>query len=232
MTSAAVKDAPPMRASDHADASSVRASLSIDTFQYLVDKCAKLRLNQEIANGSAEHARVLIAKLFEIARSDVRLVSGHLRVETAKGVEIYGHKPVIDAAKKFLRDPNAHLSITVQGSEVDRGDDNIFLKSVVEDPSRNGKITVYVPAFGELKKDDTPHYMVADREAYRFETGVDASPTQTSIVAIANFGDPRTAEDLSDLYSETIEYLDEPNRQTIRRTFEPGEMFSLMASAA
>lgn len=225
MTAVAAKGFMPLRIdpSKIVDDAEVRSSLPLETFHYLVNKCAHLRLDQEIANGSADHARILIAKLFEIARYEVRLMSGQLRTKTDQGVEIYGHKPVVAAAQKFLRDPTASLSITVQSGEIDADDKNIFLKSIVEDQSRKGKVIVYIPARGELEAEDTPHYMVADREAYRLETFVDDRSTPT-MVGVANFGDPGTAVDLIDLYDETVAYLERPETTTVKRIYLAGEV--------
>ena len=119
------------------------STISIDAYKRLVDRCARERLNHAIANGSAFHARILISKLFEIAKREVSLITGVLRVRTKEGIDIYGYAPVIDNAKSFLSDPNTRLSIIIQDVHPVDGNTNRFLKAIVDDDSETAKLNLY-----------------------------------------------------------------------------------------
>jgi len=180
-------------------------SIPLEKYQALVDLCAAERLDYPIANGSALHARILIDKLFNIARTSVYLVTGSLRQASTENIEIYAHARVIESAKKFLRSsPAASLSIVIQGGEIDGGAENRFLREIVDDAARQGVITVYRPKQGVLSSHETPHFMVTDSSAYRFETGKDASPRNESISAVANFGDDESARTLSNIFTKVL----------------------------
>src|SRR4051812_44309174 len=92
--------------------------LAMSSYIALVNRCADGRLNQEISNGSPFHARVLISKLFEVARKRVQIVSGSLTDTTPDGVQVYGFPEIINQARRFLREPSSHLSIVVQRGQV------------------------------------------------------------------------------------------------------------------
>lgn len=177
-------------------------------YQELVDRCARDRLDLPIANGSAFHARILIAKLFEIAKEEVQIVSGKLTDTSAKGVDVYGHQPVIDQAKRFLSSPGTVLSIVLQDGRIDQGNDNRFLKQLMTDPARNGTIQVYAPP-ADIVDSATPHFMVADGGAYRLETAKDADPKEEAIKAIANFGDLLSGRELAALFTDVQSILEE-----------------------
>ncbi|MGQ0741895.1 MAG: hypothetical protein ACT4OG_06325 [Alphaproteobacteria bacterium] len=200
---------------------------SLDSYHELVNTCARLRLNFQIANGSAVHARILISKLFEIARREVLLISGTVREasDEQNGVEIYPHPPVIEQAQRFLRLPNTSLSILVQTGTIDRGQENRFLNAIINDEARVGIVKILQPKKGSLSTDETPHFMVSDRAAYRFETGRDATPTNTGISAVANFGDTKGAKGLGELFDEFGSLLETPEYQQRICTFETGARF-------
>lgn len=159
-----------------------------------------------IANGSAKHARILIGKLFEVARRDVRIVSGALTETTRDGVEVYSYEPLVEQAKKFLAQPETSLSIIVQSGRLDGGEENVFLRQLRSDNSRAGSINVFVPR-QDLLGDSAPHFMVADALAYRLETGQDARPGNESTAAVANFGDEKSAEGLRGLFEDLLAFL-------------------------
>lgn len=147
-------------------------------------------------------AQILIAKLFEIAKHEVVIVSGHLTDENSDGVEVYGHAPVITAAKKFLQDSAAKLSIILQDAELDRGNENRLLRNLAEDPARKGKVRVVFPT-AKAVGESTPHFMVSDRYAYRFEQ----NPVPKKTEAIANFGDPKNGKTLAAYFDVLLDDL-------------------------
>jgi hypothetical protein len=202
-----------------------RVIVPLPVYQQLVDRCARERLNLAIANGSAFHARILISKLFEIAKEKVEIVSGRLTDVNPKGIDVYGFESVIAAARKFLTAPSTVLTIIVQHGSVHRGNENRFLKQVVDDPNRNGTVHLCIPKIG-LLDESVPHFMVSDRGAYRVETGKDAKPSEEAIKAIANFGDAKTGEELAKLFADLQSYLADNDSSSVIHTYKPGHALS------
>jgi hypothetical protein len=200
-------------------------TIPLAIYQALVDRCARERLNLDIANGSALHARILIDKLFEIARTSVCLVSGSIRESSNRGVEIYAHQKVIDSAKRFLTLPGSRLDVVVQSGIIDRETENRFLRSITSDPSRCGTVALYIPHVGVLAEDNTSHFMVADRSAYRFETGKDANPDNEKITAVANFGDVSTARTLGNIFDDILSLLNANRNMHNVLELAPGQSF-------
>ena len=198
-------------------------SISLGEYQKLVDFCATHRLNQPISNGSALHARILIEKLFEIAKGHVQLVSGSLTEVTSAGVDVYSYSPVIERAKSFLSTPGATLSIIVQSGSISSGDENKFLSELRNDPARMGSIDVIVPK-PKLLGQSAPHFMVADGAAYRLETGSDALPQSESTAAVANFGDIKSASALVGLFNGLLSFLSVGDNTTSRVTYPPSTL--------
>ena len=197
-------------------------------YQQLVDRCARERLNLQISNGSAFHARILITKLFEIAQEEVQIVSGRLTDTSRKGIDVYGYETVIAAAKKFLANPGTVLSILVQMGSIDRGQQNRLLNALITDPKRNGSLQIFIPK-SNIFDESLPHFMVADRSGYRLETGKDASPEEEAIKAIANFGDPKSGKALSALFDELNSVLEEMKESCEMHVYEPGYNTNLLA---
>ena len=168
----------------------------------LVNRCAAQRLNRDIANGSSKHAVVLISKLFEIAKKEVLLVTGRLtEISQRDGVPIYADAGVIAKAKEFLRRDGSRLSIIAQSGDIQNGVQNRFLASITSDGDRRGQVTVYLPRQTALD-DTSPHFMLSDKSAYRFETGADALPANESITAVANFGNEGNAREFSEMFED------------------------------
>lgn len=193
--------------------------MALDEYQALVDRCAAERLNLPIANGTAEHARILIHKLFEIARKHVVIVSGHLTDLNQDNVDVYGHEPVIAAAKKFLTDKTATLQIILMDGELDRGNGNRLLRALADDPARKGDVRLIIPG-EDVLSGKTPHFMVCDRFAYRFEQDPDPKKTE----AIANFGDARWGRRLAEYFDVLMAGLIESKKllsDTTLRANEP-----------
>jgi hypothetical protein len=163
----------------------------------------------------------LISKLFEIAKSQVAIISGGLKVRNKDGVEIYGDSNVSKNAKKFLRDPGAELTIIVQTGEIDQGRQNEFLRDIVNSEDRNGTVVLVTPNRNVLDF-SVPHFMVSDASAYRLETGEAAHTDLDNITAIANFGDKPTAKALQDYFDDLKNLLAGEKFGRVE-TFPPGE---------
>jgi hypothetical protein len=221
--------------SDHsANSDSVAANLAearqLDLASYiaLVNRCAEGRLNQELSNGSPFHARILISKLFEVARKRVQIVTGSLKDTTRpEQIEIYGFRDVIARAQRFLREPSSRLTIIVQSGQVDQGNQNRFLKQVVEDQHRNGLVDLLIATPNRISE-NVPHFMISDAYAYRFEPGKNAQPTDQGTTAIGNFGDPTFAGKLEKYFGNLIEILHQPSSLAKHLVFPPNHLhFSL-----
>jgi hypothetical protein len=184
-------------------------AMTLEEFMELVDECAKDRRDFTIPNSSPEHARILIAKLFDTAKREVCLVTGRL-VESTKGKQVYAWANLIAAAKTFLRRPNSVLRI-ISIDPIQKGNQNRFLKALLSDPLRVGDIVIYR---GDklVKKLTKQHFMVTDMNAYRFET------SNTKVNAIANFGDKKTAKWLRQRFEVISTYLHNEKRFRILRT--------------
>lgn len=194
--------------------------LNLEVYRELVNRCAEQRLNYDIANGSALHARILISKLFEVARTDVCIVTGKLTVRNPDGVDIYGYDDVLANARRFLSDPTSCLQIVVQGGAIDRGRDNDFLASIIEDENRNGAVEIFIP--DSPLPPSVPHFMLSDGTAFRLETGADALNKKdiSALTAVANFGDKKTSERLKSYFGLLAEYV-----SATRQTYNPGASY-------
>jgi hypothetical protein len=180
--------------------------IGLDSYIALVNRCADSRLNQEISNSSPFHARVLIGKLFAVARKKVQILTGSLVDKTEKEVDIYGYQDVIAQAKRFLRDPSSSLTIIVQTGEIDGGNGNRFLHDIISDDSRNGLVELLVASPSALAP-NIPHFMVSDAIAYRFEPGSHVQPDSPATAAVANFGDFSGAAELDSYFGKIVGYL-------------------------
>lgn len=179
-------------------------------YQDLVERCAVERRNLDIANGSARHARILIRKLFEIAKFDVRLITGKLtEISDVDKVPLYSDHSVIDKAQVFLRRPGSRLSIIAVEGLIDNADNNIFLRRILQDKDRLGVVRVAIPKLADIADLGIPHGMVADGEAYRFETGADAlnQKEPSAFTAIANFGNPENGLKIYSYFANLYRHL-------------------------
>jgi hypothetical protein len=214
-----------------AAATAIAASrqVGLDTYVSLVNRCAESRLNQEISNSSPFHARVLIGKLFEIARKKVKIISGSLVDKTPEEIDVYGYANVIEQAQKFLRDPSSCLSVVIQSGSIDAGIKNRFLHGIITDPNRNGLVELFVAAPSALDV-NIPHFMVADQAAYRFEPGAGAQPDNQTTTAVANFGDAGGAIELDSYFGNIVDYL-QKNTKFQSRNFFPASAKQLFLPA-
>jgi hypothetical protein len=197
--------------------------ISIEAYRHLVEQCAANRLNLPIANGSPFHARILINKLFEIATKEVVIVTGSLRDQTTTGTDVYGYEPVIEAARKFLADPSAALTIILQQGELHQGNKNRLLRTIINDQNRNGVVSLTTPP-PDMLDSTVPHFMVADQFAYRIETGADAKDIDSidRMTAVANFGDHKTGIELHAYFDEIVQFVGKASMGTRVELFQAG----------
>jgi hypothetical protein len=191
--------------------------VDIERYKLLVDRCARERLDYVISNGSPEHARILIAKLFDTARQVASIVSGQLIDSTEKGVEIYAYNEVIACASQFLRREGTKLKIVLEEA-IHLQLENRFVKTIVNDSDRKGTVVIY-PATEAVNATRTPHLMVTDALGYRLELD------NKKVEAFANFGDDRGAESVIVLFKKLEDYVRQLKKSCL--TFAPGEQFIL-----
>jgi hypothetical protein len=193
------------------------ATMDIERYKLLVDRCARERLDYIISNGSPMHARVLIAKLFDTARQSASIVSGQLIDATSDGAEVYGYNEVIASAFQFLRRAGTKLQIILE-QPIHLQLENRFLKAVVDDVDRKGSVVIY-PATAAVNITRTPHLMVTDALAYRLELD------NKDVQAFANFGDNAGAASVINLFNSLEGYVQQIGKHCL--TFLPGQRLAL-----
>lgn len=181
-----------------------------------VDRCVSEKLDQPISNALPAHACYLMTKMFQGAQKRIRLYSGSLerRVKEScaldgepKGaagsadlVDVYADKDLLAAARDFVGNRSGDLSIIVQ-KDIDGGVETHPLISLITEMKRDGSLrgNVEIKQLGQQYAGAIEnHFMVMDDTAYRFE--FDHNPCR----AQANFGDPKTAKALAELFDENL----------------------------
>jgi len=204
----------------------IETTVPLDVFERFVNECARLRLDQPIANSCPFHARLIIAKLFELAKREICLVSEALTACTESGVELYAYRPIIENMNRFLRDPNAVLSIIIQSGHIEGKESNEFLREVINATTRNGTVLVHLPEPGVLS-DRVHHFIVVDEAMIRSESSDAPRDRDEPIGALANFGNLKDASDLKALYTELLKYLDKNAPRVRKFKYPRGAEFTL-----
>jgi hypothetical protein len=205
----------------------IETSVPLEVYVGLVEEAARSKSDLEFANSCPYHARIIISKLFEIACTEVCVVSGSLTQRNEKKLELYLYPPLVENVNRFLQDPNAKLSIIVQSGVVDNGDNNEFLRQIIDAPSRHGIVELTIPAKGVLSADEVHHFIVVDSWAYRLESECAPRCSEDPIGAVANFGDEKQAKDLRRLFSEIADYVARSKPKAVRIPFARGDKFGL-----
>lgn len=185
------------------------ANPDLGKYAELVQHCAINRLDYQISNGSAAHARILIEQLFRFSKEEVQIVSGSLReISRKENIELYSYPPLIEQAKRFLHRQLSKLTIVIANGQLSGNDDNALLDALNNDKDRKGAVKVLIPEPNLLESVKVPHFMVSDQSAFRFETARDADPDAGSVKAIANFGTPHEAKTLSNYFEKLVSRLE------------------------
>lgn len=174
----------------------VKKGKVMESYFDIVKKCADNKENFPIPNRDAKHAAYIIKLLFKNAESNVNIFTGTL----FSGV--YGNEDLIKEAVKFLTKPNTQLKIAFQNIvERDAINNNDFIKQLKENfTAIVEKIKLY-DASKISQKIPFNHFCVIDNnKAFRFEYD------HKSRKAVANFGDPKTAEKLSQAFTEILKH--------------------------
>ncbi len=194
----------------------VKSALEDQDYYRNVDRCVSEKLDQPISNALPAHACYLMTKMFQTAHKRIRLYSGSLerRVKEScaldgepKGaagsadlVDVYADKGLLAAVRDFVGNRSGDLSIIVEKG-VDGGVETHPLISLIAEMKGDGSLrgNVEVKLLGEQYAGAIEnHFMVMDDTAYRFE--FDHNPCR----AQANFGDPKTAKSLAEVFDEYL----------------------------
>jgi hypothetical protein len=163
-----------------------------ESYYWIIDKCAKEKMNFEISNGDSTHAIYLLNTFFKYAKKEICIYTGSL------SDSIFGSEQLIGTAINFLkRDKDATVKIVFQES-IDRESilSRKFIRSILDNKLIKNRLKVWTASsvFNAI----TNHFALMDGLAYRFETDHEQKK------AIANFGDLASAETLKKAFSDII----------------------------
>jgi hypothetical protein len=168
----------------------------MDKYIELVGRAADDRDGKEyIFNSSHEHASVIAANMFRVARTDISILS------TRFNSDVYGRDRVIKSAKSFLSVKGRKLRVLVEDLDSIDEIDHAFLDAF--DVKRQGDCFVR-PDQGDVEicqlnknyTDIAYNFMVGDDDCYRYE------PDKKTCSAVAAFGKPETAKNLRKVFDE------------------------------
>ena len=178
-------------------------------FEY-VDEMLSSRVNVGISNGKPSHAVYLLAAFLRNASRSVRLFSGAMKRKTTDGnLGIYDNRHVSEAAEILLSQPDSRLIVVLE-NDIDVDDrqevkDHPLVRSIMN-LQKSGKLE----GLFEVRKIMSDrlewlrakgicyHLMLMDEQAYRLETDPESMKAQV------NFGDPKTAQILANLFDRFI----------------------------
>jgi hypothetical protein len=177
---------PPEDKLDEAEAAELQA------YMRAVDSIIREDSGSSISNGSPLHARFILARMFECARSEVVVFSRHfLRMATdplgLKRSRVWANERLVTAARDFLRSEGRVLSILVSGkldsTPSTLGSDHPFLKQVLEDTKRLGTLNLVVLGSDSANSLSNSGFASADGKIYRLETSADGLTAEASFNA-------------------------------------------------
>lgn len=163
--------------------------INLQTYSAFVERLARERSSELISNGFDEHARVIIKNLLLNANESINIFTSSLRNE------IYGHKSVIEALKKFLTSSNKRINIVMQ--DINLKDSDIYDNTIEQLKEKRDFIKICL-ALSNGNRYSIARSSVADSEQVRHfiimdETGYRFCPDKTSSTAVASFNQPEKA---------------------------------------
>ena len=167
-----------------------------------IDAALENKDKRYISNGRPEHAAFLVHRFLKNAEQTVRIYSGSLS-RSLDGVDVYGAAHIVEAAQAFLG-RGGRIQIVVQNGVDSPSGESIeahpFLRSAegVEqgEGKRQGSLVVKKATVSNALT--AYHWMVMDESAYRLETDIESAK------AHANFGTPKVATQLAQLFDELL----------------------------
>ncbi len=149
-----------------------------------VEILASERTGETIANGSFDHAAIIIQQMFKSAEHQVSILTGNLNAR------VYGRAEVVEEAKLFLAqgDHSARFLLESEDSLLFR--DHPLFERLRHNENLEARI---VPE--EMRNQYKYHFLVMDDDSYRFE------PTKDGPTAVAAFGDKDTVRNLAEIFA-------------------------------
>ena len=151
-----------------------------------VEALAEKREGEPLYNESLEHAAIVIQSMLSHAQRSVKLLTGGLNRNA------YGRRAIVEEVERFVEDNSHSLQILYEDESLTQDnapDTHPFLQAVA------GKRHVelrHVPR--ELQSRYGFHFMVVDRDSYRFE------PSRKEFGAVVAFGDEEGGNNLEELF--------------------------------
>lgn len=155
-------------------------------YEAQVRELAEQRDGKPIANGSIEHARILIKNLFMVAKNQVRLLTGQLEAR------FYGQDDLINEVKNFLAAPSRRLQILVEDEDAVSQITLHPLLSQIRD-YQNVEIRA-IPS--NIRSHTRFHFAIADEDCFRFEKDT------LKYAAFGAFGDKEFATPLISFFDQ------------------------------
>lgn len=157
---------------------------TMDEYSQLVRALALKRDGQPLYNASIDHASVVIENLFKSARRKIDILSGDLNPR------VYGRNEVVQEAMLFLiSNPEHRIRVLLEKDLAEARKLHPFFKMFSEFANVELRI-----APSELQEMYTFHFVVVDKDCYRFESNKNLP------AATAAFGDSDGARNLSGIY--------------------------------
>lgn len=171
-------------------------------YEGFVDECFKNNSEKPFDNSSAEHATVLIKKMFEYGKTTINIYTGCL--EDA----VYGNDDLIEKAEKYLRN-GGQLQIILQDQLTK---ESLGAKKFVQSCHNNNEKVVFYQLKEKYRDIVKNHFSTMDDTAFRLETDKDKK------LAIACANNKEQCKIFNNIYSKLLDGADKiqfPPQQSI-----------------
>lgn len=149
-----------------------------------VERLAQERSGEPIANGSVDHAAIIIENMFKSAKQQVSILSGNLNARA------YGRDEVLEEATLFLAHGAHKARILLEDVDETMLKDHPFIERL----GHNENVEIRrVPA--TVRNSYNYHFLVMDDDSYRFE------PKKDEPAAVGVFGNRDGAAHLSGIFN-------------------------------
>lgn len=158
--------------------------MSIDHYRDKIDRLISESSGEVVLNGSHDHAAVVIEKMFDRARSTVRILTRKF------DPRIYCVSATVDAAKRMLGDRSRSIHILIEELDATNQYDNPYFCDLAK---YDNLILKEVPE--PLRGPVSVNFALMDDAGFRFEKD------QLGTSAIVAFGDKMLTPRLSAIYN-------------------------------
>ena len=174
----------------------------MDSYKKAIEFYANNAENKEFGNKGADHAAIVVTNLIRIAKKELRIYSGNLCTEVAN------NNFLVRQLKLFLEDgKKLRLILDELPSEENRSAALKIILNSVDNPLHDVKYKVdkedivKTDQEANFKDNKCHHFMVADDNAYRFETDI------VLYQAFGNFNDQKVANKLINIFDTFFEKI-------------------------